>query len=121
MRMKSDKSVSKRQTEDWYAARCAFRHDGLRPSGRRKFVYEERTILVKAASASQAIQKAEVEARRYARRLDAFYLGFVETYHLFDRRIASGVEVFSLMRSSNLSSRQFVTRYLDDGTEHRRR
>ncbi len=108
--------------DDWYAARTIFRHVSLRPRRRQKHVYEERIVLLRAASETQAIQKAERDAAKYA---DAHagveYVGFVETFRLVESRIRSGSEVFSLMRSSSLSAPRFLSRYFADGSEHRRK
>jgi hypothetical protein len=107
--------------KDWYAARCLFRHGALKGTTRRKHVYEERIILLRAGSDNEAIKLAEREARKYARQ-DAgiSYLNYAETYHLFEASIRSGAEVFSLLRSSNRSAVRFLSRYYDDGSEHRR-
>lgn len=110
----------KRSVKDWYAARSVFRHGALKGTARRKHVYEERIVLLRAGSDNEAIKLAEREARRYAG-LDAgiTYLNYVETYHLFEASIRNGSEVFSLLRSSNRSADRFLSRYYDDGSEHR--
>jgi hypothetical protein len=108
--------------KDWYAARCIFRHGTLKGTARRKHVYEERIVLLRAGSDNEAIKLAELDARKYAGQ-DAgiTYLHYVETYHLFAASIRSGAEVFSLLRSSNRSAAGFLSRYYDDGSEHRRK
>jgi hypothetical protein len=109
------------EAEPWYAARCVFKHTNLKALRRRKNVYEERIVLVRARSFDEAFRKAEREAKKYARGTAGItYIRFVEAYHLFGRRVGDGSEVFSLMRSSDLTSRAFVARYLRDGSEHRR-
>jgi len=107
--------------KDWYAARCVFRHGALTGTTRRRHVYEERIVLLQAGSDNEAIKLAEREARDYAGQ-DAgiTYLNYVETYHLFEKSIRNGAEVFSLLRSSNRSAARFLSRYYDDGSEHRR-
>ncbi|MGH9785953.1 MAG: DUF4288 domain-containing protein [Terriglobia bacterium] len=112
----------KTSVKDWYAARCLFRHGALTANIRRKHVYEERIILLRASSDREAIKLAEEEARKYASHdPSSAYLNYVETYHLFEASIRSGAEVFSLLRSSNLSATAFLSRYYDDGSEHRRK
>ena len=107
--------------KNWYAARCVFRHGALRPNARRKHVYEERIVLLRAVSDTDALKLAEHEAREYASGDPGIsYLDYVETYHLFETSIRSGAEVFSLLRSSNLSGPSFLSRYYADGSEHRR-
>ena len=110
----------KAAAKDWYAARCLFRHGALKGTARRKHVYEERIVLVRAGSDREAIRLAERDARKYAGQDAATtYLNYVETYHLFETSIRTGAEVFSLLRSSNLSGSRFLSRYYDDGSEHR--
>jgi hypothetical protein len=97
----------------WEDARCLFRHGGLKGA--------TRLVLLRAGSDKEAITLAEHEARKYARRDPGItYLHYVETYHLFAASIRSGAEVFSLLRSSNRSAARFLSRYYDDGSEHRR-
>jgi hypothetical protein len=112
---------AKTSKDEWYAARCIFRHAEARPLKRRKHVYEERIILVRARSENQAIRKAEREAKAYLKGDDATVrLPFVEVFHLFVASIRDGSEVFSLMRSSSLNPPAYIARYFDDGSEHRR-
>lgn len=105
--------------EPWYAARCVFCHAIGQRLPRRRHLYEERVIILRARSADEAIREAEREAREYARSTGARYLQFVETFHLLEKRVGSGSEVFSLMRSSNRAPDPFLSRYYDDGSEHR--
>ena len=106
----------------WYAARAVFLHKGLGPARGKKRVFEERIVLLRAATEKAALREAEREARRYARSTSGVdYVGFVETFRLFESRLRSGSEVFSLMRSSTLTPSRFVSRYVDDGTERRRK
>lgn len=110
-----------RTAEPWYAVRSVFLHPDLRGERRRKHVYEERIIVVRADSDAEAIRKGEREAKEYSKRLKSVRrLKFVETFHLFGKALREGTEVFSLMRSSNLDGSRFLTRYFDDGSEHRR-
>jgi hypothetical protein len=106
----------------WYAARAVFLHKSLRPSRGKERVFEERIVLLRAVTERAAIREAQREARRYARTTTGVdYVGFVETFRLFESRLRSGSEVFSLMRSTTLSPSRFVSRYFDDGTERRRK
>lgn len=109
------------KAEPWYAVRCVFLHPDLRGEKRRKNVYEERIIVVRAGSEREAMRKGEREAKEYSKGLESVRrLKFVETFHLFGKTIRDGTEVFSLMRSSNLDGRKFLDRYFDEGLEHRR-
>jgi uncharacterized protein DUF4288 len=107
--------------EPWYGAKCLFLH-GRQSRVSKIPCYEERITLIRARSFEGAIRKAEAEARRYAAGLgECEYLGFVEVFHLFDRQVKEGSEVFSIMRSIRLPKRKFIDRFYDDGTFHDQR
>jgi hypothetical protein len=106
--------------EPWYGARCIFQHQNLQAKVPGGFVYEERLILVFAASEEEAIEKAEAEAAEYAGS-DSTYLGYVDVFHVYETQIGEGTEVFSLMRSSNLMPEEYLNRFFDSGAEHQRR
>ena len=83
-------------------------------------MYEERIVVIQADSPSDAIQRGEAEAAEYARANEADYLGFIDTFHMFSNRVNSGTEVYSLLRTSPLAPKEFVSTYFDDGTQHSR-
>ena len=98
----------------WYGVRCVFRwigHEG-KP-------YEERITLWRAASAAQAIELANREARDYARDSGFEQLNFAQAYALSDDRITQGTEVFSLLRDSHLAPESYLDAFFDTGSEHR--
>jgi len=101
----------------WYGVKCVFLHRDAPKQGEGQ-VFEERIVLIRATSTSEAIQRGEVEAEAYARANEAEYLGFIDTFHLFTDHVGSGTEVYSLMRTSPLAPKDFVTKYFDDGTQH---
>jgi len=101
----------------WYGAKCVFLHRDAPKQGEGQ-VFEERIVLIRAASAAEAIRLGEAEAEEYARQNEAEYLGFIDTFHIFSDEVGAGTEVYSLMRTSPLSSEEFVTKYYDDGTQH---
>jgi hypothetical protein len=85
-------------------------------------VYEERITLWLAASAEEAIERAEAEAREYARTIEESpdsYLGIAQSYRLVDTP-ADGAEVFSLMRSSTLEPDEYLDTFFDTGTERQK-
>jgi hypothetical protein len=104
--------------QPWYAARCLFEHGEFSKRDRLP-CYEERIVVFRARSFGEAIRKAEKEAKEYCRGLKTRYLGFVEAFHLFERTLKDGAEVFSLMRSKKMTSKQFIKTYYADGTFHR--
>ena len=81
-------------------------------------MYEERIVVFKADNFEEAIALGEAEAREYAGEDGTIhYTGFISAYHLFELELASGAEVYSLMRTSNLAPDAFLDRYHDDGSE----
>ena len=101
----------------WFSARCAFRHPGL-PSPEGASVFEERLILLRASDPDKAITKAELEARAYSAALELEFLGFVSVYDLEEESPGEGVEIYSVLRTCALDPDEYVSRFLDTGTEH---
>ena len=81
-------------------------------------LYEERITLWKTGSANDAIAEAEKEAAVYAKECNCEFIGLSQVYHIFDRNITNGSEVFSLMREHNYSPNKYLDRYFDTGSEH---
>ena len=102
-----------------YGVRCVFRH-GRSDRGDGLWLYEERTVLVRASGFADAIRKAELDAQEYVRQLDdgTEYLAFAQAFSVYDDISQDGAEVFCLMRSSPLGPDEFIDRYLADGSEH---
>ncbi|HEY3562412.1 MAG TPA: hypothetical protein VGL05_33330 [Kribbella sp.] len=104
----------------WFAVRCVFAKGW--PPHRPTPVYEERITLWLAASAEEAIERAEAEALEYAGSIEESpdsYLGIAQSYRLFDAP-ADGAEVFSLMRSSALEPDEYLDTFFDTGTERQK-
>jgi hypothetical protein len=98
----------------WYSVRCLFRWRGW--EGRP---YEERITLWRACSLDHAMELAEGEAGEYANGEDIEYLGFSQAYALrVDSGIGAGLEVFSLLRDSDLSPDDYIDNFFDTGREH---
>ena len=103
--------------EPWYSVKCIFIHDEL-SGDNGEVMYEERIVVLKAGSLDEAIALGETEALEYAEGDGTVhYAGFISAYHLFEKELADGAEVYSLMRLSNLNKEAFIDRYHDDGTE----
>ncbi len=102
------------ENQPWYSVRClfAFTQDG-------GATYEERVTIWRSRSFEAAIELAEREAKEYAEAVEARYLGLAQSYHLAvdDRPLGDGDEVFSLMRASELSPDEYITRFFDTGCE----
>ncbi len=102
------------EVEPWYAVRCVFA-----VKAERRTRYEERVTLWRVSSLEGAIKRAEQEAGEYAGDIGAEYLGLAQSFHLAveNRPLESGDEVFSLIRESELPPDDYISRFLDTGTE----
>src|SRR5690348_12731535 len=84
----------------WFGTRCVFHH--LDPD-----VYEERITVWLAPDVDTAIELAENEALAYAAVNEIEFNGFVQAYAMIDE-LASGAEVFSLGRTSDLADDEYL-------------
>ena len=103
---------------DTYSVRCVFRWitDSDRVS---KYLYEERITLWNASSFDAAIELAEQEAEVYAGE-EMEFLGYSQAYVLSEPLPVSGVEVFSLLRDSDLEPAHYLDTFFDTGRERER-
>ncbi len=72
-------------------------------------LYEERITVWTAETEDEAIDKAIEEAESYAKKHRCTYAGLAQSFWMFTQLDINGVEVFSLLRESNLE----VTEYLN--------
>ena len=107
---------------EWYSVKCVFEHDGL-AEGSERTVYEERVVILRAAGFDDAIEQGEAEAQQYVEKLgdSVRYAGFIDAYRTGEKKLANGMEVYSLMRGTTLAREEFLTHYYDDGTERSQR
>ena len=103
-----------------FSTRALIRWDSHTPE-KKKYIYEERITLWKAKDADEAFKKSEKEALRYAKGGGNKYLGFIQSYCLFDDIEADGIEVFSLLRESDLSPKKYIDTHFDTGGEKQRK
>jgi hypothetical protein len=89
-----------------------------RADQKKKHLYEERITLWNARSLEEAIDLAEREAEEYAGD-DAKRLGLLQGFWMFDqcRFRWQGIEVFSLLRESDLSPKAYVRSFFNTGSE----
>lgn len=89
-----------------------------RADQRKKYLYEERITLWTARSLNEAIDLAEREAEEYAGS-DAKRLGLLQGFWMFDecRLRKQGVEVFSLLRESDLPPKAYLRGFFATGCE----
>ena len=106
--------------EPWYGAKCIFLHTATESCQRQ--VYEERVILVRANDFDEAIRRAEQEAETYARDCGSCtYTGFIDVFHIYDGYLGDGTEVYSLMRTSDCGTDEYLTRFYDTEAERTRK
>lgn len=100
---------------DSYSTRCLF--EWAPRTGQRKLhLYEERITLWRANSADDAIDMAEREAQAYAGD-NSTYLGVCQSYRLVESLAVSGVEIFSLLRESDLEPQNYIDALFATGHE----
>ncbi|HEX3958842.1 MAG TPA: hypothetical protein VHZ03_19805 [Trebonia sp.] len=97
--------------DGWYGVRCIFR---LAVSG----PYEERIAIWRARSFGHAVELAELDAHEYAESRGDEYLGFCDSYYVDDDIFEFDNEVFSSLRRSDLSSKEYVRTFFATGREH---
>lgn len=102
--------------ERWFAVRCVFEWSGYAVGGSRPF--EERVTLWRAVSFEGALSRAEAEAHEHVAGTDPplRVLDLAQAYELFDAP-GDGVEVFSLLRDSDMTASDYLDRYFDTGAE----
>ncbi len=101
----------------WYSAKTVYRHR-LVQEGVTKKVFEERVVLFHAANFEDAIAKAEIEAKRYCSAVEnVVSLDFASVYYFPEETVGNGSEIYSLMRDSNLSDMEYLSRFHEDGHE----
>src|SRR5665213_1932742 len=99
-----------------FTVRCLFRWDKDLPPG--VFLYEERLTLWQAPTIDEALLLAESEASRYASENSVEFLGFSQAYAMPEPVDGSSVEVFSLLRQSELPPKPYIERHFNTGREH---
>jgi hypothetical protein len=103
----------------WFSVRCVFEIQPANHQAGELRTYEERVTLWQADSLDDAIALAEEEAQQYERRFDVHdrYLGLAQAFEIADEP-GHGVEIFSLLRDSELSPATYLDTYFDTGTEY---
>jgi Domain of unknown function (DUF4288) len=126
-----------RATWKWYGVKTLHRTEVRgRPGGRdahysnRMALVEERVVVLRARSFEEAIEKAEAEAKEYARgcqhrnpygqRVRSRYLGYRSAYVFYDG-VDSGTEVFSTTEvvPRSVSDRAIVRRAIESQESRR--
>lgn len=84
-----------------------------------RHLYEERITIWQAPDFETAIALAEREAADYASEGDEA-LGLSQAYELADEAPLHGVEVFSLLRESDLEPEEYLSTFFATGDERTR-
>ncbi|MEQ8211813.1 MAG: hypothetical protein RH917_18595 [Lacipirellulaceae bacterium] len=101
--------------EPWYGVRLIYKL-----SGQAEQHYEERILVVRALDIDSAIGRAESISRQSYESETTVYVGFAQAFHIFDENgetLPEGVEVYSLVRKSSLTTDEYLDRFYDDGNE----
>ena len=88
----------------------------------KKYLYEERITVWRANDIDEAIDKSEKEVREYCKANGGMaYTGLCQAYWMFDSIEKDGVEVFSLLRESNLECDNYLDRFFSTEDEKQKR
>lgn len=75
-----------------------------------------------ASDIDEAIDKAETEAKEYCSDLgDAEFIGLSQAFWMFETIEANGIEVFSLLRESDLEEDEYLDAFFSTGHERQKR
>lgn len=81
-------------------------------------LYEERITVWRANDVDEAIDMAEAEASSYCRENEGFHFtGLSQAFWMFTPVDINGVEVFSLLRESDLEQDEYIDQYFSTGGE----
>lgn len=83
--------------------------------------YEQRIVLLDAKNEDEAIDLAENEAARYAKKHKAVFLDFIEVFKLFENNIDLDMisEVYSLTMYDHPDQEEFLNNYYLTGGNSR--
>ena len=104
----------------FFSARCIF-HTEMIEVGKPVSIFEERIIFIKCREFVEAFDKAEIAAQKYAEQNKSensktLFLACIGVFIVQDP-IQDGVEVFSMLRESNLSGDDYLKIYHRTGAE----
>lgn len=103
------------ESEPWYGVRLIYQLTGSSDAA-----FEERILIVRADNAESAILRAETISRESYESDTTIYTDYAMAFHVFDENgeaIGEGVEVFSLIRKSDLGVNEYLDRFHDTGNE----
>jgi len=80
-------------------------------------LYEERITVWLAADIDEAIDKAIAEVGGYSMKNNFSYTGLSQGYQMYSQVDLDGVEVFSLLRESDLPPEEYLDTFFSTGSE----
>lgn len=100
-----------------YGIRCVFELP-TESINTKKFLYEERVTVWRATDIDEAIDMAAEEACAYCSdKKGSRFTGFSQAFWMFDPINLNGVEVFSLLRESDLEQEDYLDHFFSTGDE----
>ena len=102
-----------------FSVRCVIRWK-KRHEQKLEHLYEERITVWNASSCEEAIDLAEIEVKAYAEEEGFEALDLFQAFSTFEDFALprQGMEVFSLLRESNLEANEYLNAFFDTETEH---
>jgi len=97
----------------WFSGLSIYRVPALSDGEEKWDVYEERMVVVRAASFQEATRKLKAEAGRYARGCTVKHelVKFQIIYDSLQETLAEGTEVWSVFKESKLSPVKYLQKY----------
>lgn len=102
--------------KNWFSAKGIFLHKSKIENINQW--YEERIILLKAESETEALKLAHREAKDYVKDLEgAKFIEITDVYSLYDEEISDKCEVFSSKMISHLKPQDYLEAFYPNTTE----
>ena len=99
-----------------YSVKCHFEWPAAKAETLAQ-LYEERITLWQAESLDDAIEAAEQEALKYAEQNGFTFIQLTQAFWMFSDLEGDGIELFSLLRESDLEPSAYLDYFHDTGFE----
>ena len=87
----------------------------------KKNIYEERITVWRAENIDTALDKATTEVEAYCKKLGGLnFTGLAQAYWMFSEIKEDGIEVFSLLRESDLEPEEYLNTFFSNGDERQK-
>lgn len=88
---------------------------------KKENLYEERITVWRAENIDEAIDKAVVEVEEYCKKRGGLnFTGLSQGYWMFSEIPEDGIEVFSLLRESDLEPEEYLRTFFSNGDERQK-